>query len=964
MRRAFRWFGVFLWTAAGWPWAALPDHAEYTQQVLQYTTESAFLTDWVRTTPKSDTVPSPLEVLGYVPGTPGRLTYAADVHRYFRVLEKASPRVRVFSLGMTEEGREMILAVIADEAAMARLDRYREITNRLADPRGLSEAEAEALIAEGRPMYWLLGGLHSPETGSPEMLMELAYRLVVSDDPRIEAIRRNVIVLITPVQEVDGRERIVDIMRYRAAHPGKPAPPLVYWGHYVAHDNNRDAIGLGLALTRNLLRGFLTWKPQVLHDLHESIPFLYISGGTGPFNAWLDPIVIDEWRAMAWYEVEQLTRQGVPGVWTHGFWDGWAPNYVMSIAMFRNAIGRFYETFGNSVPDTMDRIVRGQTRREWYRPNPPTPTVRWSLRNNINLQESGVLTGLYYVATHAKDFLRNFYVKSLRSVAKARTEGPAAYVLPTPDARPTLQARLLRLLQDHAVEVHRLTEAARVREGEFSAGSWVIRMDQPYSRLADTLLDQQYYNPNDPSPYDDTGWTLGALFHTKTVRVTDPAILEASMELVREPVPPPARLEGAGPIFLVRPTGEPEVALLPFRLKGIPMEALTAAWSSDVGEFPAGTLVLDGRRQADRIEAVLRELGLRAVRTDRRPTVPTFPVTAPRIAIVHSWANTQSEGWYRLAFDQLKIPYDYVSVQVIGRTPDLKARWDVLILAPGIGTPDQLVNGLPGTAPIPWKRTPLTPNLGAVDSSDDIRPGMGLEGVQHLKRFLERGGNLIAIGSSVQFPIQYGLTRWVYVSEPRRARVIGAVLQAEVVEPRSPLTFGYDSTFAVYLSRGPLLSVGLTPQGAVLFGGLEPEVSAKPSGRGSARDPDVPQGRPYVEPPQPPELPPWAEGFEPEDPQVKVLLQGRIPPPAERPRVILRFPKQADRILISGLLDGASELAGRPILVDVPVGRGRVLLYAFNPVWRHETWGTFGLLFQAFLYHHRLDLGWPPTASP
>ena len=148
------------------------------------------------------------------------------------------------------------------------------------------------------------------------MLMELAYRLAVEDSPFIEAIRKNVIVMITPALEVDGRDRMVDLYNYRKANAGKPAPGLIFWGKYVAHDNNRDGLGLALALTRNQMRTFLEYHPTVLHDLHESVPYLYTMTGTGPYNAWLDPLAIDEFQLLAYHEIEEMTKRGVPGVWT------------------------------------------------------------------------------------------------------------------------------------------------------------------------------------------------------------------------------------------------------------------------------------------------------------------------------------------------------------------------------------------------------------------------------------------------------------------------------------------------------------------------------------------------------------------------------------------------------------------------------------------------------------------------
>jgi len=254
--------------------ASQPVDEEYTKKIREYTTQPFFnspLTDYL---PASKTVPTPKAVLGDVAGAPGILPYAHEVYRYMRMLEAASPRVKVFSIGQTEEGREMIAVAVADERLLAKLDENRARLAKLADPRTihLDDAEAEKLVAASTPIYYITGTIHSPETGAPTALMELAYRLAVDESAYIKFIRENTITLITPVVEVDGRDRMVDIYKWHLANPGKQWPPLIYWGHYVGHDNNRDAMGLTLALTRNVLHTFVGWKAQVLHDLHESVP--------------------------------------------------------------------------------------------------------------------------------------------------------------------------------------------------------------------------------------------------------------------------------------------------------------------------------------------------------------------------------------------------------------------------------------------------------------------------------------------------------------------------------------------------------------------------------------------------------------------------------------------------------------------------------------------------------------------
>src|SRR5260221_13256838 len=254
----------------------IPIDEEYTKKIKEYTTQPFFGSPLVDYLPLSKTVPTPKAVLGDVAGAPGKLPYAEEVYQYMRMAEKASARVKVYSIGKAEEGREMIAVAIASEAIMAKLQDNGSRLAKLADPRtiNMDDAQAEPLINTTTPIYYITGTIHSPETGSPTALMELAYRLAVDDHEYIKSIRNNLITLITPVIEVHGRNKMVDIYKWHLAHPGQNWPGLVYWGKYVAHDNNRDAMGVTLKLTENVPNAWMQWHPQVLHDLHESVPYL------------------------------------------------------------------------------------------------------------------------------------------------------------------------------------------------------------------------------------------------------------------------------------------------------------------------------------------------------------------------------------------------------------------------------------------------------------------------------------------------------------------------------------------------------------------------------------------------------------------------------------------------------------------------------------------------------------------
>ena len=209
--------------------------------------------------------------------------------------------------------------------------------------------------------------------------------------------------------------------------------------------------------------------------------------------------------------------------------------------------------------DTVDRqLDPSEYERTWYRPNPPWPQVRWSQRNNQNYTQSGLLTALSYFARHDRQFLRNFWLKSKGAIQKAQGAGPVAWVLPADAPRPSAQAALVRVLRAQHVELHQLSRALTVKlpaapgasvaeavDRILPAGSIVVRMDQPYSRIADTLLDRQYWSPEDPQkhPYDDTAWSLPDLYGTEAVRILDPALLKSAMQAL-PPSQPVADLEG------------------------------------------------------------------------------------------------------------------------------------------------------------------------------------------------------------------------------------------------------------------------------------------------------------------------------------------------------------------------------------------------------------------------------------
>jgi hypothetical protein len=847
-------------------------------------------------------------------------------------------------------------------------------------------------------VYYITGTIHSTEAGAPTALMELAYRLAVDDSAYIRNIREHVVTLITPVVEPDGRDRVVDVYEWRKKHPKDTPMSPVYWGHYVAHDNNRDAMGVTLKLTENVLNTYVDQKALVLHDLHESVAYLYDNTiGDGPYNAWIDPLLSNEWQLIGWNNVQEMTRLGMPGVFAHGTFDTWSPGYLMFIAATHNGISRLYETFGNGgTAETVERTLGpNETSRTWYRQNPPLPKVRWSLRNNNNYEQTGLLVSLSYFANNRRQFLENFYQKSKRSVTKAKTEGPAAYVLPADDRRPGAQAELLRVMQKQAVEISRATApftvtiparggarpaarggagadsaarpapdsargtAAAATTRTFPAGSYIIRMDQPYSRIADALLDYQYWSPNDPqkNPYDDTGWTFPEGFNTQAVRVTDPKVLDAAMERVTGEIRSKGGVVGSGSVFAINHNADNALVTLRYRFAKADFQSAQEPFEAGGQKFARGSFIVRGVPQAD-LDKAAKELGVTVHALAAAPNVKTHPARAARVAIMHTWLSTQTEGWWRLAFDQLGVPYEYISTQDAAKNPNLNAKYDVILFPPTVSNGLQIIQGLPEWRnPMPWKNTPETPNIGTYAQTDDIRPGLGWQGLENLQSFVRKGGVLVGAASTADFAVNYGLTNGVSVNTARDNAVVGSLLRSKLVDETSPIVYGIADNLAIYTDAGGSFSVSSVRGGRGGGGGGGGGAGGgRPTGRGTADDPDVTQGRPVdpkFEAPARPTVSPWQAAPVTDD-QMRNPLN--IIPPDQRPRVALRFADQRE-LLVSGLLDGGGDIAQRAVVVDVPVQKGHVVLFANNPVWRGSTTGSYFMVFNTMLNWDNLNAG-------
>jgi hypothetical protein len=910
-----------------------PMDEEYAKLVKEWTTSPQFMSPLVDHLPKSTGVPTTRDVLGYYVGQPKKLTKVADLGRYYRALAAASKRVK---------------------ETIANLDKYKGYLARLADPRGLSEQEAASVIAQAKPIYMFTGGLHSAETGPPEMLMELAYRLAVEDSPLYDQIRKNVIVMMSAAAEPDGRDRYAEwYYKYKLAEENEqdriPGPP--YWGKYIFHDNNRD-INYSQVTMQNWLKFYLQWHPPIMHDLHESQPLLYTFSGQTPQNPTLDPILYAELPWFADFELTKMIGYGMPGVWTHAFVDMWSPGYLGFMSSNHNGMLRMYETMGNGGANTMRRNIGagaggggaggggpagapsgpagggaavqtaggpagetaaeagrggrgagggaagaggragGMTAREWYRPLPPPRSLEWSMRNNTNYMETGVLSALELTAAFSKTVLENFYKKSRNGIESGSREAPYGYVLPAGQKDMTRVAFIVNVLRMQGIEVGQARAEVKLKDATYPAGSLIVKRNQPYGRLAKILLEKQNYPDPSLNTYDDTGWTMGLMSHAEVQEIADKAVLDVPVKPV-DVLTIAGAVKGDGPVYAVLHNGSNWLSTLRYRLQDIKFEAIDQPYKNGAADLPAGSFLLPA---SPRAKSEIEKLGLQAVALPQAPDVKKHLVDIPRMAIFSTWGGTQDVGWVRFAFDHFELAYDLIYKERI-RKGNLRSSYDVIVIpSQGRGGAKALIFDLESKGKAyAYTKSADFPSLGAYGESEDITGGMGLPGVAELDKFVNEGGVLITLGAASFLPAEIGITRTVNASRTSAAFYApGPIVECEISNPNHPIFYGYTQRVVpVRWAGGPLLTV----------------------------------------------------------------------PTDERRRTVLaQFPGQ-EKSVLSGLMRGVAETRNRPAIVDEPVGQGRVILFSTNPAYRWQNLGEFNMLANAILNFNDFPKAAPAAAT-
>jgi hypothetical protein len=453
---------------------------------------------------------------------------------------------------------------------------------------------------------------------------------------------------------------------------------------------------------------------------------------------------------------------------------------------------------------------------------------------------------------------------------------------------------LVNLLRVQRIEVGQAVAEIKVRDGTFPAGSYLVKRDQPYGRLAKNLLERQSFPDPNLRTYDDSGWTMGLAMLTDVKEIKDKAILEVKTTPVREAAVK-GRVSGSGSAgFAVAHYGSNNVIAFRYKLRTVPMKIAEKSFTAEGVEFPAGSFVMTSPADVPAVRAAVEQFGLTGAALTTLPSVATHDADLPRIAMYSSWTGTQEIGWVRFTFDKFGIPYDLIYKERAKRG-NLRADYDVIVM-PTQQANRQAVFQAPAARPVPYAKDAKYKFLGMYGESPDITGGMGGEGVDAFAKFLDAGGTLITMGNAVRFPTELGFARTVDASGTTTEQFYAPrpIVNAEILRLDHPVFYGYtDKMMPIKYLGGPLMSVG----------------------------------------------------------------------PPDQSQVLARY-VGGDEAVLSGLMRGATEIRQRPFVVDVPggfTGKGRVVLFANNPIYRWQNHGEFNMVFNALLNWN--DLGGPSTSA-
>lgn len=663
--------------------------------------------------------PAPRDHFGYEPGDDYKLADYAEISGYFRKLDAESPRLRVIEIGESEGGKPIQLAFISSEENLQQLDRWQSISRRMALGEATAE-EARRFAREGRAIVWIDCGLHSTEVAPPQHAPHLAYRMVTGESEEIRLIRDKVILLLVPIINPDGHDRVAHWYRGNVGTPYELAPLPRLYHKYSGHDNNRDWFMMNLKETRHVSRMlYQEWFPQIVYNQHQTSPFpsrIFIPPYAEPLNPSIPATVMNGIGAIGAAMRERFSRENKPGALSYIGFDAWWNGGARSTPAFHNMHGILTETalYGYATPgdykaaDFPARFANGMPTREpsiFY--DRPWMGGQWRLMDAVEYILTSDWALLDHAARNSDQYLLKAWEMARANIETGNAGGPYAYLVP-PDQHDAWSAReMLWRLQAGGVQVQRASAAFTADGREYPAGTFVLPAGQPFRSYLMDLMEPQKYpeiraGQTGPTkrPYDVAGWTLPYQMGVKVDRAQDrfQAQLENVLKVAPAPLTLDARQNGA---FI-------EVAR---RLKN-------------------GQAV---RRAADGAFLASKDSGWNNAKWEMR---------APRVALYEPFAPNMDAGWTQWVLDNFEVPYVLARNDDL-RAPGLRQRFDVIILA------SQSVAGI-----LHGFRADERSARPKSQQRPEFTGGLGVEGVERLQEFVRAGGTLIAFDQATDLPLQ------------------------------------------------------------------------------------------------------------------------------------------------------------------------------------------------------------------
>ncbi|MFP5378782.1 MAG: M14 family zinc carboxypeptidase, partial [Vicinamibacteria bacterium] len=768
---------------------------------------------WSLPSAAQSTVPTPASVIGWEPCADYKLATYEQISAYFRALDAASDRMRLFEIGPTAEGRTQILAVISSEANLRNLDRYKSIARQLAlnrDEAGqpLTDERARALAREGKSVMWIDFGLHATEVAHTQTAPWMAWKAVTEETDEMRRIREDVIFVLVPNMNPDGGTMIADWYTKHLGTAWEMSLPGLYQ-KYIGHDNNRDWFMFNQPESRNIARQlYEEWFPQVVYNQHQTAPFparIFVPPFEDPMNFNIPPLVMRGINTVGDAMKRRLEQEGKSGAISRLQFDAWWNGGMRTAPYFHNMVGILTETaHATATPADYDvrnfpaRFANGESTTEpsIFYPNPYLGG-RWTIRMSCEYMMTASMAVLDIGQKRREEWLYDVYQMARDAMRAGANE---TYIVPAAQWDPGAATRMINILRMGGVEVQRATEAFSAGGRDYAAGSYVIHGAQPYLAYVRDLLNPQVYpdrllypdGPPDP-PYDVTGWTLPMQMGVTVDKVMT-AVRVASTPVDRAPVPAGAVTGPAKAAWALDPrSNEAFIAVNRLLAAGDVVHRATGAVRVDGAEWPAGTfLVTPGRGTSERLSRVATDLGLRIVALDAMPAGGRVQVRAPRVGLYNAWGGNMDEGWTRWILEQYEFPYTTLRDADV-RAGALRAKFDVIVLPDA--TYASMVNGqAPGTMP------------------EEMVGGMTPRGVQHLYDFAAEGGTLVALDTATELPLAtFGLPVRNPLTSLRNSEffIPGTLLRLQV-DTTQPVAWGMPSEVAAFFANSPAFEVGYT----------------------------------------------------------------------------------------------------------------------------------------------------------